>query len=161
MDQRGGFSFSFFTKIISSTFNESVFEVVVDFRKVKSKSKWGVIPFRIFDSGKIEVLIISTRRKNWSLPKGNLIRNLGPQRTALLEAYEEAGIDGILNPTPVLCSIGRTCIYLFPIELTKVFQDWPESGFRKRKWIQVKKAKEMLHHRAMGKILKNFFPKKS
>ena len=159
MERVGGFNFSFFTKISPFTLNAS--EVVVDFNKVKAKSKWGVIPFQIDTSGKVKVLIISTRRKNWSFPKGNLIPKIGPQRTALLEAYEEAGIDGTLGPKPLLCSIGRICIYLFPMEVTKIYDDWPESDLRKRKWIQVNKAKEMLHHQAMGKILKNFFPKKS
>ena len=140
---------------------ECAIEVVVDFKKVKANSKWGVIPFQIDTSGKVRVLIISTRRKNWSLPKGNLIRKIGPQRTALLEAYEEAGIDGTLATKPLLCSIGRICIYLFPMKVTKIYEDWPESGFRERKWIEISKAKDMLHHREMGKILKKFFPQKS
>ena len=159
MERVDGFNFSFFTKISPFTLNAS--EVVVDFNKVKAKSKWGVIPFQVDTSGKVRVLIISTRRKNWSFPKGNLIPKIGPQRTALLEAYEEAGIDGSLGAKPLLCSIGRICIYLFPMEVTKFYDDWPESDFRKRKWIQVNQAKEMLHHREMRKILKNFFPKKS
>ena len=79
----------------------------------------------------------------------------------MLEAYEEAGIDGKLLAKPLLCTIGRTCFYLFPMEVTKVFEDWPEASFRKRKWIKLKKASNMLRHRPMGKILKNFFPAKS
>ena len=140
---------------------KSYHETVVDFMKAKPKSKWGVIPFRVKDSGKIEVLIISTRRKNWSFPKGNLIKNIGPQRTALLEAYEEAGIDGTLAPSPLFCPIDRSCIYLFPMTVTKVFEDWPEASFRKRKWIQIKKARNILHHRAMGNILLRFFLQKN
>jgi len=154
MDQGGGFSFSVFTKFNSSTLNEAAFEVVVDFSKVRSKSKWGVIPFRISDSGNIEVLMISTRHKNWSLPKGNLIKNLGPQRTALLEAYEEAGIDGKLQTKPILCTIGRSHIYLFPMEVIKLYEAWPESSFRKRKWIKLHKASCMLHRRGMRNAVK-------
>ncbi|MEL0098174.1 MAG: NUDIX domain-containing protein [Opitutae bacterium] len=134
---------------------------MVDFNKVKSKAKWGVIPFRVLASGKIEVLIISTRQKNWSFPKGNLIKHIGPQRTALLEAYEEAGIDGTLQLKPILCPVDRSCVYFFPMKVTKIFEDWPESNFRKRKWIPLKKARKMLHHRQMGKILLHFFPKKN
>ena len=135
-------------------------KVVVDFKKVKSNSKWGVVPYRITESGRIEILIISTRRKNWSLPKGNLIKHIGPQRTALLEAYEEAGIDGILQAEPLICPLARTCIYLFPMEVNKVYQDWPEAVFRKRKWIELTKAKKMLHHSIMGSVLSKFFPSK-
>ena len=130
----------------------------MDFKKVYSKAKWGVIPYRILGCGKTEVLIISTRRKNWSLPKGNLIKNIGPKRTALLEAYEEAGIDGTLQTKPILCTLGRRCIYLFPMEVTKIFTDWPEASFRKRKWITLRKASKMVHHRAIEKVLLKFFP---
>ena len=153
--------FSIFTKLCDSTMNDPHLEAVGDFKKFKTNAKWGVIPFRMLDSGKTEVLIISTRRKNWSLPKGNLIKNIGPKRTALLEAYEEAGIDGTLQEKPILCSIGRTCVYFFPMEVNKVFEDWPESSYRKRKWIKVSKASNMLHHRAMGKILLKFFPQRN
>lgn len=134
------------------------FGVVVDFNKVKSGAKWGVVPYRSLSSGKFEVLIISTRRKNWSLPKGNLMKNIGPARTAQLEAYEEAGVDGTLHPSPIPCKIGRNCIYLFPMEVTKVYDEWPESYFRKRKWIRLSKARHMLHHSEMGKALRKFFP---
>jgi 8-oxo-dGTP pyrophosphatase MutT (NUDIX family) len=132
---------------------------VVDFIKVKPNSKWGVIPYRYLESGKIEILIISTRRKNWSLPKGNLIKNIGPQRTALLEAYEEAGIDGILQSNPIVCSIGPTRIYFFPMEVSKTLDHWPESNFRKRKWVQVSKAKNILHHQEISRVVQNFFTK--
>jgi len=136
-----------------------VFEVVVDFKKIRSNSKWGVIPFRVLESGDFEVMIISTKRKHWSLPKGNLIKSIGPQRTALLEAYEEGGIDGQIVSSPVLCSIGRTNIFLFPMSVTKVFEDWPESGFRKRKWVSKRKASRILHHQAMRSLMGKFLPK--
>ena len=146
-------------KIFPCNMNVGSIEMVVDFRKVKPNSKWGVIPYRVLESGKVEVLIISTRRKNWSLPKGNLIKNIGPQRTALLEAYEEAGIDGSLQSKPIFCSMGRTCIYFFPMEVSKTLDYWPESSFRKRKWVQVSKAKNILHHQEIGKVVQNFFTK--
>ena len=136
------------------------FEFVVDFRKFKINSKWGVIPFRVLDSGGFEVMIISTKRKNWSLPKGNLMKKLGPARTALLEAYEEAGIDGELYPKPLACPIGKKCIYLFPMKVTKEYSDWPEADFRIRKWMPLSKARHFLHHESMGKTLRKFFPER-
>ena len=134
---------------------------VAGFKKIKSNSKWGVIPYRTNSSGKIEVLVISTKRKNWSLPKGNLMKRLGPARTAQLEAYEEAGIEGVLAPKPIPCSVGLTCIYLYPMAVSKIFENWPEATIRKRKWIQLSKASHILHHRAMGKVLRKFFPQRT
>ena len=56
-------------------------------------TKWGVIPYRFLKGGGIEVLLITTKSKKWGLPKGNMIRKLGPTRTALVEAFEEAGME--------------------------------------------------------------------
>ena len=88
------------------------------------------------------------------------MKRIGPARTAQLEAYEEAGIEGALASKPIPCSIGRTCIYLYPMAVSKVFENWPEASFRKRKWIQLSKACHILHHRAMGKVLTQIFPPK-
>lgn len=60
-------------------------------------TKWGVIPYRFLEEGGVEVLLITTKSKSWGLPKGNMIRRLGPTRTAMVEAYEEAGIAGKVN----------------------------------------------------------------
>ena len=69
-DQAGWILSAHFQSLQNSPVKQkSYHETVVDFMKAKPKSKWGVIPFRVKDSGKIEVLIISTRRKNWSFPK--------------------------------------------------------------------------------------------
>ena len=155
-----GFIDSLFTKLPSAISKEQGGNVE-GLKKVKSNSKWGVIPYRTNSSGKIEVLVISTKRKNWSLPKGNLMKRIGPARTAQLEAYEEAGIEGALASKPIPCSIGRTCIYLYPMAVSKVFENWPEASFRKRKWIELSKACHILHHRAMGKVLRKFFPQRT
>ena len=58
--------------------------------------KWGVIPFRGTDRENLEFMIVSTKGGKWGLPKGNLMNKLGPRRTALQEAYEEAGILGTI-----------------------------------------------------------------
>ncbi len=129
--------------------------------KPKARFKWGVIPYRILASGKIEVIIISTRKGNWSLPKGNLVKEIGPRRTAQLEAYEEAGIEGILHPCRMTCSLNHTCIYLYPLAVTKVFEDWPESKRRKRKWISLAKGSRILSRKEMRKVLRNFLPPKT
>ena len=89
------------------------------------------------------------------------MKRIGPARTAQLEAYEEAGIEGSLASKPIPCSIGRTCIYLYPMAVGKVFENWPEASFRKRKWIQLSKASHFRHHQEMDKVLRKFFPQRT
>jgi hypothetical protein len=58
------------------------------------KRQFAALPFRL-DNSELRVMLITTRRKRrWSVPKGSLIRNTAPHRTAALEAYEEAGVIG-------------------------------------------------------------------
>ena len=63
-------SFSNFTKEFDSSMNVIRSETVVDFKKVKSNSKWGVIPYRLLDSGKIEVFNHFNKTKELELTQG-------------------------------------------------------------------------------------------
>ena len=55
--------------------------------------KTGVVATRE-RNGRTEVLLISTKNNGWGVPKGNLMPELGKKKTALEEAYEEAGVLG-------------------------------------------------------------------
>ena len=54
----------------------------------------GVIPFRK-RKGKLELLMVtSTNKKRWVIPKGVKEPHLSPKKSAIKEAWEEAGIRG-------------------------------------------------------------------
>src|SRR5690349_14826029 len=56
--------------------------------------QFAALPYRMRDKD-LEILLITTRKKRrWSVPKGWLIRRSTPQETAVIEAYEEAGVRG-------------------------------------------------------------------
>ena len=71
------------------------------------------------------MLIISTRHKAES-PKAT-----DPQDHLRLpfSKYEEAGIDGTLETKPLFCSIEESALSI-PMKVTKIYEDWPESGSR-------------------------------
>jgi hypothetical protein len=57
--------------------------------------QFAALPFRVDDDAELQVMLIVTRRKRrWSVPKASPTRNLEPHRTAALEAYEESGVMG-------------------------------------------------------------------
>jgi 8-oxo-dGTP pyrophosphatase MutT (NUDIX family) len=101
-----------------------------------------IIPYRIRD-GNFEILIITTRSsKKWTIPKGLIEDNLTPEESAEQEGYEEAGIKGIINPRIIgeyqYQKWGGICsVKVYPLEITQIMADWPESYFRKRKWIRL------------------------
>ena len=121
-------------------------------------SKWGVIPYRFLKGGGLEVLLITTKSKKWGLPKGNMIRKLGPFRTALVEAYEEAGIAGKVSKEMIQCMHTNTCLYLYPMLVTKVYSSWPEESKRSRKWVKLSEATKIIGRKELRKTLRDFSP---
>ncbi len=54
-----------------------------------------VLPYRILD-GRVEILLVSSRRKKrWVLPKGVVEPGLSAVESAVKEAWEEAGLEGL------------------------------------------------------------------
>ena len=110
----------------------------------------GVIPFRILN-GKIQVLLItSRRRKKWIFPKGIIEPGMTPQESAASEAIEEAGVIGkvfveMLGEYEYNKWGGICHVQMFPMEVTKIMDNWMESSFRERKWVSIAEAKRLLN----------------
>ena len=104
------------------------------------------------------MLLITTKSKKWGLPKGNMIRKLGPSRTALVEAFEEAGIAGKVNKEAIQCMHKNTCLNLYPMLVTKVYSSWPEESKRSRKWVKLSEATQIIGRKELRKTLKRFDP---
>ena len=117
-------------------------------------SKLGVIPYRESGDGCFDILIVTTLRGKWALPKGNLIKRLGPTRTAQLEAYEEAGISGKIIDQPFSFQRQKKEFTYYPFKVCKVFKDWPESSLRTRRWISLEDAEDYIHRKPILRILK-------
>ncbi len=103
----------------------------------------GVIPFRRLH-GEFEVMLVtSSTRHRWIIPKGYVEDDLGVVESARLEAYEEAGVKGSVHPEPIGSYLhdrqGRPAslveVYIMEVEEVLPEDDWPESHFRKREWM--------------------------
>ncbi len=116
--------------------------------------KLGVIPYRNLKCGKFEILLVTTLGGKWSLPKGNLIKRLGPTRTAQLEAYEEAGISGKIIDQPLSFERQSKQFTYYPFKVHKVFKDWPESSLRTRRWISMDEVGNYVKRKPILKILR-------
>ena len=65
-------------------------------RPVKFK-QFAALPFRTREDD-LEILLITTRKKRrWSVPKGWPIKRTAPHETAVIEAYEDAGVRGAIG----------------------------------------------------------------
>jgi len=132
-------------------------EICSDIRYPQS----AVIPFQI-KKNRIKILLItSAKSKQWIFPKGVIEEHLTPRQSALQEATEEAGVKGeVLNIKLGEYSYikwGGTCgVIVFPMHVTKVLDDWPEADLRKRKWVSIEKAANLINKKELQKLLRQF-----
>ncbi len=118
---------------------------------MKKSVKTGVVATRT-RNGFREVLLVSTKKNRWGLPKGNLIPQLGKKRTALEEAYEEAGVLGeIRNSRRVRLERSRWTLDLYVMRVAKQLRYWPEKGRRTRRWVPIHQLDEWLRRRDLVK----------
>ena len=121
---------------------------------LKKAVKTGVVATRT-RKGLREVLLVSTKKNRWGLPKGNLIPRLGKKRSALEEAYEEAGVLGeIRNGRRVRLERARWTLDLYPMRVAKQLRHWPEKAWRDRRWVPVHQLDEWLRRRDLVKSIK-------
>lgn len=133
------------------------FSIVPDYFYKQS----GVISYRIKE-GKLQILLITSRKKKrWIIPKGVIEPYMTPQQSAEQEAYEEAGVFGRITEGPVgvyeVEKWGGVCtVTVYPMQVTKVYEDWMESDFRKRKWMTPEKALEKCENKNIRQMIRNF-----
>src|SRR5256886_2841574 len=80
-------------------------------------------------------LVTSSSGKRWVIPKGMMEPGKTAGQIALQEAWEEAGLVGLLQPEPVGSYLydkyGHTYhVTVFALQVTEVADDWPERGLR-------------------------------
>lgn len=118
----------------------------------------GVIPFRK-RKGKLELLMVtSTGKKRWVIPKGVKEPHLSPRKSAMKEAWEEAGIRGKVSRPAIgdyrYRKWGGTCtVKVFAMEVSKVVRDWEES-FRDREWFSHREALRRIKGKDLQQIVR-------
>jgi len=94
-------------------------------------------------------LVSASSGRGWVIPKGVIDPGNSAAATALQEAFEEAGLIGILAPEPVgqyrYEKWGGICeVSVFLMQVTEVLEDWPERAVRRRRWLNVAEAPDWL-----------------
>ena|SRR5215204_3770089 len=113
----------------------------------------GALPWRIGPKKRVEVLLVTGRRsRRWTIPKGWPMAGKSLAEAAAVEAFEEAGVKGKVDPEP-LGAFNHTKqsvpfgtlevrILVHPMNVERELAKWPELGQRRRKWFSVKEAAE-------------------
>lgn len=127
----------------------------------------GVIPYRI-QTKNIEVLLITSAQQNsarsaksadrWSIPKGWIEPNMTAVDSAAKEAYEEAGVVGLVK-TPAIgayerLKFGLPCqVEVFLLQVEDMLEDWAEANVRKRRWFTISEAIEKVRYSQLKQLI--------
>lgn len=132
----------------------------------------GALPWRLGPKNGIEVLLVTGRRSGrWTIPKGWPMPGKTLAEAAALEAFEEAGVRGTIDPRPIgtfrhrkqILIVGdlEVNIVVHPLWVDRELEEWPELGQRKRKWFRAKDAAKRVESPELGALIRRSIAKKS
>lgn len=115
-------------------------------------------------SGRV-LLITSRDTGRWVIPKGWPIRKLSLPGTALQEAWEEAGVKGLIGKR----ELGRyhydkrrdhgfavpVEVRVFPIAVSRLADTFPEAGQRRRDWRDPSEAAGMVDEEGLQALIRD------
>ena len=113
-------------------------------------------------AGSTRFLLVRTTSGRWTFPKGHLEDDLFPAQVAALEAFEESGVAGELDPRPIGTYVHRkesprgrgskdVAVIAFLLEVRK--SALPTESYRTPRWFTPSQAKQRLVQRRPSKYL--------
>ena len=125
--------------------------------------QYGALPYRLGPHG-VEVLLITSREtKRWVIPKGWPMLGKKPRRVAQIEAFQEAGLKGVIGKKPVgvypyskILPNGdsRLClVVVFPLRVTMEKVSWREAAERQRQWFPQQTAADLVDESSLAQII--------
>lgn len=125
------------------------------------------LPWRRVGDGGFEVMLVTSRGTGrWVLPKGWPEKRESPHQAAAREAEEEAGVGGAISPHAIgrfyygkvlpSGSQWRCVVHVFPMEVDRVADKWPERKQRTRRWFAPQEAAGLVDEKDLGELIAGF-----
>lgn len=141
-------------------------------RKVSSvasspAAQYAALPWRKIRANTLEILLVTTRRTGrWIVPKGWPIAGCTPSECAAREAFEEAGVLGVIAPEPLgsfpydktrkTGDAVRCSVDVFPLKVTHRLRTWPEKSMRETRWCGVDEALALTGDEGLRRLIGKF-----
>ncbi len=125
----------------------------------------GAIPYSMMD-GELRVLLVTSRDTGrWLIPKGYVDAGLTPADAAAKEAYEEAGIKGVMESATPLGFFtyfkklksgedSPASVQVFLLRVEKQCKKWPEMKQRKYAWFSPEEAARLVKEPGLAALLR-------
>jgi 8-oxo-dGTP pyrophosphatase MutT (NUDIX family) len=133
-----------------------------------ARMQYGALCWRMGAAG-VEVLLITSRDTGrWIIPKGWPMQGLAPEGAAAQEAWEEAGVEGVINP---IC-LGRygyhkslsdtsqvpCAVAVYGLRVARLADKFPEAKERHREWFSPDAAAALVNEPDLAKLISGFVP---
>jgi 8-oxo-dGTP pyrophosphatase MutT (NUDIX family) len=129
----------------------------------KQLKQVAALPVRRNAKGQLEVLLVTTRQtRRWVIPKGWRSKRLSNHDAAAREAHEEAGVTGKLLKKPVGSysylkrdedGFRPVTVTVYVLKVRGQQNRWKEVDERKRRWLSIAKAAELVQEPALATII--------
>jgi uncharacterized protein Yka (UPF0111/DUF47 family)/8-oxo-dGTP pyrophosphatase MutT (NUDIX family) len=117
----------------------------------------------------IRILLVTSREnRRWVIPKGNQSSGVVAHAAAAIEAEEEAGVQGLVCPTPLGTYRYRKRqkngaslmidVDVFPLAVNRELSAWKEQGERERRWVSLPEAASMVDEPDLSDLIRSFGP---
>jgi 8-oxo-dGTP pyrophosphatase MutT (NUDIX family) len=126
------------------------------------------LPYRQPYPGAVEFLLLTSRNtRRFLIPKGWQMKGKTPQQAAALEAKQEAGVIGRVDPTPVGAyqywkrmknAFVPIHVTVYALEVEAELSDWKERRQRQRKWLTSHEAASLVDEPGLVSLLAAFRP---
>jgi 8-oxo-dGTP pyrophosphatase MutT (NUDIX family) len=135
-------------------------------KTVVKRLQYAALPYRLrAGSRRPQFMLITSREtRRWVIPKGWPKRGRSARSSAAREAFEEAGVIGAVarrsvgsfsyekrleNGGVVVCEVR-----VFPLEVRRQTNQWPEKRERVVKWLSASQAAEKVDEPMLGEIIR-------
>ncbi|MGR9059393.1 NUDIX hydrolase (plasmid) [Rhizobium leguminosarum] len=108
----------------------------------------GALCYRRTEGGGLDILFVGSRRNGrWGIPKGRVEDGEASSAAALREAFEEAGVVGIVDKTVFGwfsyrkdTSPHRYHVAVHLLQVSRIADKYPEKSIRKTQWFPLRDA---------------------
>jgi predicted phosphate transport protein (TIGR00153 family) len=130
--------------------------------------QFGVLPYYLDREGQLQILLITSRDTGrWVIPRGNPMPSLPPRQAAIQEAFEEAGLTGIVGAEEIGAygyqkkrkgAIVPARVHIFPLQVTVQSRQWPERHQRETRWFGRAEAAAAVDEPELKALILGFDP---
>jgi 8-oxo-dGTP pyrophosphatase MutT (NUDIX family) len=135
-------------------------------RHDRGEEQVAALPWRRTPEGLWILLITSRETRRCVIPKGWPMKKRTPAEAAAQEAYEEAGVLGVIDDTP----LGRYAyekgptnrkaqtlqVTVFALEVLVERAAWPEHAQREKRWLAPADAAALIDEDDLSQIVESF-----